>query len=106
MANWLALRLDRLGKAEMSCIAGIGGGVEPLLRKGRSADLILGLDGCSLACVKHCLKRENLNCDLHWDLSQMGVAKKYHEDFDFARAEEIAKDILADLETRLARHDP
>ena len=27
MANHLALRLDRAGAAEMSCIAGVGGGV-------------------------------------------------------------------------------
>ena len=29
MANQLAVRLDREGLAEMSCIAGVGGGVPP-----------------------------------------------------------------------------
>ena len=36
MANHLALRLDRAGVAEMSCIAGVGGGVAGLVRTARS----------------------------------------------------------------------
>lgn len=36
MANHLALQLDRAGLAEMSCIAGVGGGVEGLVRTARS----------------------------------------------------------------------
>jgi uncharacterized metal-binding protein len=30
MANHIAVRLDRLKAAEMSCIAGVGGDVKPL----------------------------------------------------------------------------
>jgi uncharacterized metal-binding protein len=32
LANHLALRIDRTGAAEMSCIAGLGGDVKPLVR--------------------------------------------------------------------------
>lgn len=102
MANDMALRLDREGRAEMSCIAGVGGGVAPLLRKGRAADLVLALDGCPLACVRHCLEREGLRCDRRWDLSRMGVAKKFHEDYDPVQAEMLYRKIVADLEALLA----
>ncbi|MDL1870800.1 zinc-binding protein [Deltaproteobacteria bacterium PRO3] len=102
MANAIALKLDREGRAEMSCIAGIGGGVESLLRKGRVADLVLALDGCPLACVRHCLEREGLRCDRRWDLSRMGVAKKFHEDYDPVQAETLYRKIVADLEALLA----
>jgi uncharacterized metal-binding protein len=35
MANHLAVKLDRLKVAEMSCIAGVGGDVKPLVRSAR-----------------------------------------------------------------------
>ena len=51
MANHLALRLDRAGAAEMSCIAGVGGGVTGLVRTAQAGRRILALDGCVLgAC--------------------------------------------------------
>lgn len=37
LANTLALRLDRAGLAEMSCIVGVGGHVAALVNKARSA---------------------------------------------------------------------
>ena len=46
MANHLAVRLDRSGVAEMSCIAGVGGNVPHLVRIARSGRPILALDGC------------------------------------------------------------
>jgi uncharacterized metal-binding protein len=33
LANYLAVRLDREGHAQMSCIAGVGGNVRSLVRK-------------------------------------------------------------------------
>ncbi|MCC6272620.1 MAG: putative zinc-binding protein [Deltaproteobacteria bacterium] len=105
MANWIALRLDREGWAEMSCIAGIGGGVASLISKGRGAEVILALDGCPLACVQSCLEREGLRCDHRWDLSRMGVAKKLHEDFDPAQAEEVYRKIVADLKEMSRRRE-
>src|SRR5690606_2179578 len=46
MANQLALWLDREGAAEMSCIAGVGGGVTGLVRTAQAGRPILALDGC------------------------------------------------------------
>lgn len=36
MTDYIAIRLDRLKVAEMSCIAGVGGDVKPLVRSARS----------------------------------------------------------------------
>jgi uncharacterized metal-binding protein len=51
LANHLALRLDRDGTAEMSCIAGVGGQVPSLVRTAqhaaRTGRPIFALDGCS-----------------------------------------------------------
>ncbi|HEX6638659.1 MAG TPA: putative zinc-binding protein [Steroidobacteraceae bacterium] len=89
MANHLALRLDRDGAAEMSCIAGVGGGVPGLVKTARSGRKILALDGCVLACARACLAREGLTPDRHVVLSEFGVKKRKHADFDPAEAAPI-----------------
>lgn len=100
MANYVAVRLDRQGLAEMSCIAGVGGGVVPLVKKARSAGIIIGVDGCPLHCVQHCLRREGLTSTFHYDLSKYGVVKKQHQDFDPKDADEVAGRIIEDLGAR------
>ncbi|MEO8018837.1 MAG: putative zinc-binding protein [Pseudomonadota bacterium] len=89
MANHLALRLDRNGAAEMSCIAGVGGGVPGLVNTARSGRPILALDGCVLACARACLAREGLTPDKHVVLSDLGVKKRKHADFDAAQAAQV-----------------
>lgn len=89
MANQLALWLDREGAAEMSCIAGVGGGVPGLVRTAQSGRRILALDGCVLACVSACLARAGVHADRHLLLSEFGVKKRKHADFDRDEAERI-----------------
>lgn len=89
MANALAIRLDRAGAAEMSCIAGVGGGVPGLVKVARSGRKIVALDGCVLACAKACLAREGLTPHAHLVLGEYGVKKRKHADFDTAEAEAI-----------------
>ncbi len=81
MANSIALRLDREGHAEMSCIAGVGGGVKPLVRTAKSGRPIIALDGCALKCVEHCLARHGVVAGRHFVLSDFGVEKKKHHLF-------------------------
>lgn len=96
-ANAIALKLDRNGIAEMSCIAGVGGGVECLVKKGQSADVIIGIDGCPLQCVAACLRRQGLKSNYHYDLSRFGIVKNSHQDFDALKAEQVYSRIVAEL---------
>ena len=89
MANHLALRLDRADVAEMSCIAGVGGGVAGLVRTARSKRPILALDGCVLECVSACLANAGVVADTHLVLSDYGVKKRKHADFDGEQAEAV-----------------
>ena len=97
LANHVALRLDRGGIAEMSCIAGIGGDVPSLLKTARSGRPIIALDGCPLVCVKSSLARHGLVPDRHYQLQQYGVKKRRHEDFDLAQAGVVLERVKADL---------
>lgn len=100
MANWIAIQLDRMGLAEMSCIAGIGGCVAPLIKKAAAADFLIAIDGCPLACARHCLDREGLRSAVHYDLSQMGAKKILHSDFDLKEARKILRLIVEDLRNK------
>lgn len=104
MANAIAIYLDRKGFAEMSCIAGVGGGVPSLVQKAKSASKIIGLDGCPLRCVEACLNQQKLKCDHHYELSQFGVRKNHHQDFDSIEAERVAEIISQDLQQQNNGH--
>ena len=97
LANHVAVRLDRQGDAEMSCIAGVGGDVPHLLRIARSGRPIVALDGCPLNCVKSSLARHGLVPWRHYQLHQFGVRKRQHEDFDPAQAGEVLRRVEQDL---------
>ena len=96
LANHLAVRLDRSGEAEMSCIAGVGGGVKPLVRLAQRAQAdgraILAIDGCALRCVGHALAQVGVEPTRHLLLSDAGVRKLAHADFDPRQAAELLRE--------------
>jgi Uncharacterized conserved protein len=89
MANHFALKLDREGIAEMSCIAGVGGGVTGLVRTAQSGRRILALDGCVLKCAAACLANAGVVADTHLLLSDYGVRKRQHADFNPTEAQQV-----------------
>lgn len=101
MANHLAVTLDREKVAEMSCIAGVGGEVQPLVNTATSDRTIIALDGCPLECVNHCLEKHDVTPDLHYILAEEGVKKEYHTDYDSERADRILSDLIEDIQQEL-----
>jgi uncharacterized metal-binding protein len=93
MANDLAVRLDREGLAEMSCIAGVGGDVAPLVNTATSGRPTLVIDGCPLECAKECLDQHDVTPDRHVTLAAEGVPKEYHTDYDETQAETLFEDL-------------
>jgi len=87
LANRVAIELDRDHIAEMSCIAGVGGGVKSLVKNAKSGRKIISFDDCHLHCVKSCHA-------VH------GIKKKYHTDFlpsDVGELKRMAIDDLGQL---------
>lgn len=89
MANYLALQLDSMGIAEMSCLAGVGGNVKKLVRTATSGRKIITIDGCPLTCSKACLHNHSIKPDKHFELTGMGVIKINNVDFDMQHANKI-----------------
>lgn len=98
LANHVAVRLDRSGAAEMSCIAGVGGDVPSLVKLAKAGRPIIALDGCQLACARHCLERHGITPDQHHELQIYGVRKRLHEDFDPDQAEMVLLRVRADIQ--------
>lgn len=103
MANHLAVRLDRTGAAEMSCIAGVGGDVPSLVARARSGRPIAVVDGCALRCARRCLERHGIAPSLHVVLGERGVAKVQHADFSAEHAAEIEADLREALTALVAQ---
>lgn len=89
LANACAVRLDRVGMAEMSCISGVGGGVKSLVKLAQSGRPILALDGCALACVAACLSNAGVNADRHLVLNREGAKKRFHADASMEESEQV-----------------
>lgn len=75
LADRIARRLSADGAAEMSCLAGIGGRVKSLVRKGEQAERILVVDGCPLNCAAHTLKLAGFQKFDHLELHKLGYRK-------------------------------
>jgi uncharacterized metal-binding protein len=82
MANHVAVRLDRAEEAEMSCIAGVGGDVPSLVKVAKSGRPILAIDGCSLRCVERSLAQHGVSPLIHLILTDIGIEKRFHMEFD------------------------
>ncbi|CAD5110583.1 putative zinc-binding protein [Zestomonas carbonaria] len=94
LANTLAVRLDRAGLAEMSCIAGVGGHVPALVSKARSGKPILAIDGCRLQCVQGCLDQHGVTADVHLVLGEYGLKKRYGEDCTPETVEQVYAEVV------------
>lgn len=77
LTNDIAIVLDRDGVAEMSCIAGLGGDVKPLVNKAKSGRKILCLDGCPLQCALKTMNRHGISPDYYVQLGELNIKKRY-----------------------------
>lgn len=97
MANYIAIKLDREGHAEMSCIAGIGGKVPPLVKLAQSGRDIIVIDGCPLKCSHHCMEGISVKINDHVILTEYNVKKMEGQDFDKQEADQVYEGILKSL---------
>jgi uncharacterized metal-binding protein len=97
LADRIARRLAREGAAEMSCLAGIGGRVKPLVNKAASAERILAINGCPLNCTRHTLELAGFKNFDHLELHTLGLRKNSCPvtDENIAAGVDAAKEILS-----------
>ena len=75
LADRTARSLSQQKRGEMSCLAGIGGRVKPLVLKAENADHIIAIDGCPLNCARHTLEQAGFQTLHHLELHKLGLRK-------------------------------
>lgn len=70
-----ARKLSKDGAGMMFCLAGVGGRVEPIMKKTGSASKILVIDGCNLDCVKNCLEKAGFTEFEYIRVTEIGLEK-------------------------------
>ena len=75
ISDQTARKLTKDGVGKMYCLAGIGGNVSGIVESTKSADKILAIDGCPIACTKKLLERNGFNDFYYLELSKIGLNK-------------------------------
>jgi uncharacterized metal-binding protein len=70
-----ARKMSKEGIGAMFCMAGIGGQVELIMQKTKSASMILAIDGCNLNCVKKSLELAGFTKFEHLRVTDLGIEK-------------------------------
>lgn len=97
VADLAARRLSQNGDGQMFCLAGVGGGVEPIVNRTRAAAAILAIDGCPVNCVKKTLEKAGVATNVrHLQLADLGLdkGKSPAGPENIARVVAAAQDIL------------
>ena len=79
LADHTARRLQELGIARMTCLAGVGGRVKPILATVNGAPELLMIDGCLLECGAHTLRLAGITKYQHFKLHELGIRKQHSE---------------------------
>lgn len=106
LANYVAVRLDRMGLAEMSCIVGVGGDVRPLVKKATAGAPIVAIDGCPLVCCARVLAAKGVEPKLTVRLHELGLRKRQHADFSEDEREAVYRQLLDRLAPLLLEERP
>lgn len=90
LADRTARRLDDLGAAKMSCLAGVGGRVRSIMNTVQKAPELLMIDGCPLSCGANSLKLAGISEFKHLQLHDLGI-RKHDSDVSPATVERLAE---------------
>lgn len=75
LADHTARRLQHLGAAKMSCLAGVGGRIPSIMSTVQKAAGILMIDGCSLECGANVLRNAGFTNFKQLKLHKLRVRK-------------------------------
>lgn len=94
LANEIAVRLDRLGLAELACATEVG--AQDGDGQGASKP-VLAISGCTSGCCAAMLAQHGIEVDRSVVLAERGVAKAKHVLVDEESSERVFGQVLAEL---------
>ena len=75
IANAAACRLAHEGFGGGSCLAGIGGSIDKLIRVCTEADERIVIDGCPVGCAKKIMDDRGIPVDRYVRITDLGIVK-------------------------------
>jgi uncharacterized metal-binding protein len=75
LSDLAARQMMMEGCCIMFCLAGVGGGVEPIIKSTRDADKILAIDGCPVDCAKKTLEQAGITGFQQFQVTALGFEK-------------------------------
>jgi len=75
IANDVGIKLTEEGLGNMSCLAGIGAHDQKMIDGGTSADRVLAIDGCEVACAKKTLEHAGIPVTQWICVTDYGIKK-------------------------------
>jgi len=94
LANEIAVRLDRLGLAELACATEVGA------QDGdgqSSSKPVLAISGCTSGCCSAMLEQHGIDVSCSVILAERGIAKAKHVLVDDESTERVFGQVLAEL---------
>ena len=82
LTNEAAKRLNSEKVAKFSCLADIGGRVSGMVASVKGADKVLVIDGCPVACAKHCMTQAGIENYQYLVVTDLGIEKNSRLEVD------------------------
>ena len=79
LADRTARRMQEMGAARMTCLAGVGGRVKSIMATVNAAPERMMIDGCPLECGAHALRLAGITEFQHFKLHEQGIHKHHSE---------------------------
>lgn len=91
ITNEAAKKLTAEGLGTFFCLAGVGGDISGIIETTKSADEVIVLDGCSVACAKAILDKAGIAMTQYIDATKLGIAKEPHFDITPEQIETVSQ---------------
>lgn len=99
IANKVAVQLTEEGLGNIYCLAGIGAHIESMIESARSAERLVAIDGCSVACARKAIEHAGLRVTDWVCVTEEGINKNHDFHLDPEEIELIARRTKQSLAT-------
>ena len=100
IANLAALKLTQDGVGRMFCLAGIGGHVSGMIESTKAGKMIVGIDGCGVACTKKVLEHAGFKTHEYIQVTEMGMEKNHGFDYPQSEVDKVANHLKERISQR------
>lgn len=97
LTNEAAKKLDTEGSGRFFCLAGVGGHISGMTASVSSADRVLAIDGCDVACAKKCLEAAGIESYEYVVVTDLGIEKNHSFDLSDSDIESVSAACRAKL---------